>query len=184
MKSATLFILMVSLAQFSSAQTMTVHKNDQTTVTFQLSQIDSITFTSSTSVGHFIVFDRSIGGHQDIFIANIDGTNIKNLTNSSAEDFHSRLNAANDKILFISDRSGQADVYIMNLDGSNVQRVTTMFGIEHLLILQAITRSFTAREISYIRLILMVQTIRRSQPLPRIIGKEFPVHVPATKSLP
>jgi tricorn protease-like protein len=85
----------------------------------------SVTLATTPSTDHFIVFDRSVAGHPDIFIANTDGTNVTNLTNNSADDFHPRLNPANDRVLFISNRSGQANVYIMNLDGSNVQQVTT-----------------------------------------------------------
>ncbi len=45
MKSAITFVITVLLTQFSFSQTMTVHKTDQTTTTFQLLQIDSITFS-------------------------------------------------------------------------------------------------------------------------------------------
>jgi hypothetical protein len=45
MKHITFLILAILFTQLSLAQTMTVHKNDQTTATFQLSQIDSITFS-------------------------------------------------------------------------------------------------------------------------------------------
>lgn len=45
MKNVPFLILTVLLTHLSFSQTMTVHKNDQTTTSFQLSQIDSITFT-------------------------------------------------------------------------------------------------------------------------------------------
>jgi len=45
MKNVITLVLTVLLAQLSYSQSMTVHKTDQTTATFQLSQIDSITFT-------------------------------------------------------------------------------------------------------------------------------------------
>lgn len=45
MRIVTFFILVVLLTELSFSQTITVHKNDQTTVSFSLSQIDSITFS-------------------------------------------------------------------------------------------------------------------------------------------
>jgi glutamine cyclotransferase len=50
MKRITILIIAVLLTQFSFSQTMTVHKRDQTTVDFQLSQIDSITFSIESSI--------------------------------------------------------------------------------------------------------------------------------------
>lgn len=50
MKHVTFFILLVFLTQLSYSQTMDVHKNDQTTISFQLSQIDSITFSPLSSI--------------------------------------------------------------------------------------------------------------------------------------
>jgi hypothetical protein len=45
MKNVSFFVLAVLFSQFSFSQTMTVHKTNQTTVLFQLSQVDSITFS-------------------------------------------------------------------------------------------------------------------------------------------
>lgn len=50
MKHITFFILLVFLTQLSYSQTMNVHKNDQTTISFQLLQIDSITFSPLSSI--------------------------------------------------------------------------------------------------------------------------------------
>src|SRR3990167_996949 len=45
MKNVTLFILVVLFTQLSFSQTMTFHKKNSTTVNFQLSQVDYITFS-------------------------------------------------------------------------------------------------------------------------------------------
>jgi hypothetical protein len=53
MKRFTVFALVLLSAGFSLSQTMTVHKNDHSTADYQLSEIDSITFSlSGTPVEH------------------------------------------------------------------------------------------------------------------------------------
>ena len=64
----------------------------------------------------------------NIYVANVDGTNLTQLTNSSY-DWCPRV--VGDKVLFVSTRDSQThkvpdnEIYEMNLDGSGITRVTT-----------------------------------------------------------
>ena len=54
----------------------------------------------------------------------IDGTNVKRLTNSPANEIEPKWSPDGTRIVFCSDRSGDWDLYIMNADGSNVEKLT------------------------------------------------------------
>jgi Tol biopolymer transport system component len=64
-----------------------------------------------------------------IFVMNMDGTNLTQLTNpGNAHDGQASYSPDGTKIVFTSDRgrsSGALDLYIMNRDGSDVKRITT-----------------------------------------------------------
>lgn len=63
MKAITCVLGMIFLVQLSLSQTMVVHKKDQTTVDFPLSQIDSITFSmQAANVVWFEDFEDDIVG--------------------------------------------------------------------------------------------------------------------------
>lgn len=60
----------------------------------------------------------------DIFMADADGSNIVQLTNSSKYDAEATISPKGDKIVFTSTRDGDPELYVMNLDGSNQTRLT------------------------------------------------------------
>jgi hypothetical protein len=78
MKKLIPFINLAILTNLAYSQSIMVHKKDKSVTTIQLSAINSITFTTSGN-NQFIVFDRNVNSKSDIFIGNIDGTNIINL---------------------------------------------------------------------------------------------------------
>ena len=63
----------------------------------------------------------------DIFVSDLNGKIIKQLTNSSGYDAEATISPKGDKIVFTSDRSGDLELWIMNIDGSNQTQVT--FGV-------------------------------------------------------
>lgn len=67
MKNVTFLILAILLSQLSFSQTMTIHKNNATTVNFQLSQIDSITFSLQGSIpmGNLVAYYPFNGNAND-----------------------------------------------------------------------------------------------------------------------
>ncbi|CAN5536072.1 hypothetical protein BH10BAC5_BH10BAC5_05520 [soil metagenome] len=66
----------------------------------------------------------------DIFTANDDGTNLKQLTNSPGYDAEATISPVGDKIIFTSTRNGDVDLYSMNLDGSDVKQLTFETGYD------------------------------------------------------
>lgn len=60
----------------------------------------------------------------DLFIANSDGTNLKQLTDTKSYDAEATVSPKGDKIIFTSTRDGDPELYTMDLDGSNQTRIT------------------------------------------------------------
>jgi dipeptidyl aminopeptidase/acylaminoacyl peptidase len=68
-------------------------------------------------------------GNFELYSMDADGSNLVNLTNTTATELALFVSPDEKKIAFQSDRGGQNDVYIMNADGSNpVQLTDDAFG--------------------------------------------------------
>ncbi len=66
----------------------------------------------------------------DIFEADIDGKNLKRLTDSPGYDAEATVSPDGKKIVFTSTRDGDLELYTMNLDGSDVKRLTDELGYD------------------------------------------------------
>jgi TolB protein len=66
----------------------------------------------------------------DIYTANPDGTDLKQLTKSPGYDAEATISPDGKYIVFTSMRDGDLDLYIMNADGSNVRRMTNSPGYD------------------------------------------------------
>jgi Tol biopolymer transport system component len=66
----------------------------------------------------------------DIFIANADGSDPKQLTTEWRYDAEATISPAGDKIVFTSLRTGDLEIYTMNLDGSDVRQLTDELGYD------------------------------------------------------
>tara|TARA_B100001142_G_C14293161_1_gene639781 strand:+ start:132 stop:1232 length:1101 start_codon:yes stop_codon:yes gene_type:complete len=66
----------------------------------------------------------------DIFVADLKGNIIKQLTNSKGYDAEATVSPKGDKIVFTSDRSGDLELYTMNIDGSNINQITFELGYD------------------------------------------------------
>jgi TolB protein len=64
------------------------------------------------------------GGNYEIYIMNVDGSDLTNLTNSPGDDGNSSFSPDGSKIVFMSERDGNYEIYIMNIDGSGQVRLT------------------------------------------------------------
>ena len=60
----------------------------------------------------------------EIYIADLDGTNITRLTNNNSVDGDPEISPDGKQILFYSNRDGNYEIYKMNIDGSNQARLT------------------------------------------------------------
>jgi PKD repeat protein len=74
--------------------------------------------------GSKIALEILEGNQWDIYVVDIDGSNLRQLTNNTADDMSPKWSPDGDKIVFVSTRDGNSELYIMNADGSNEQRVT------------------------------------------------------------
>lgn len=66
----------------------------------------------------------------DIFVADLNGKILKQLTNEPGYDAEATVSPKGDKIVFTSDRSGDLELYTMNLDGSDVKQITNELGYD------------------------------------------------------
>lgn len=66
----------------------------------------------------------------DIFIADLEGNIVKQLTNEEGYDAEPTVSPKGDKIVFTSTRSGDLELYTMNLDGSDVKQITNELGYD------------------------------------------------------
>jgi TolB protein len=64
----------------------------------------------------------------NIYSANLDGSDLKRLTDNPKYDAEPVLSPNGKEIVFGSQREGNFDVYIMNVDGSNLRRLTDRVG--------------------------------------------------------
>ncbi len=66
----------------------------------------------------------------DIFVADVDGSNLKKITDNPEYDAEPVVSSDGRKIVFGSKRDGDFDIYIMDSDGSNVKRLTDRIGYD------------------------------------------------------
>lgn len=66
----------------------------------------------------------------DIFMADLDGKIVKQLTHSKGYDAEATLSPDGKKMLYTSDKDGDIDLYIMDLETGAEKRVTNMLGYD------------------------------------------------------
>ena len=66
----------------------------------------------------------------DIFAANADGSDLRQLTNSFGYDAEATFSPTGHRIVFTSMRDGDLDLYSMLPDGSDVRRITDQLGYD------------------------------------------------------
>jgi TolB protein len=76
--------------------------------------------------GKQIAFMSARDGNTEIYVANVDGSGVRRLTNHPAADSTPTWSPSGSQIAFTSDRTGKPQIYIINAaDGSNLRRLTT-----------------------------------------------------------
>jgi Tol biopolymer transport system component len=66
----------------------------------------------------------------DVFISDLDGKIIKQLTNQKGYDAEATVSPKGDKIVFTSMRSGDLDLFTMNIDGTDIKQITNTLGYD------------------------------------------------------
>jgi Tol biopolymer transport system component len=68
--------------------------------------------------------------HMDIFAADLNGGNLRRLTDARGYDAEGAYSRDGQRIAFCSDRDGDPDIYIMNADGGDVRQLTNAPGYD------------------------------------------------------
>ena len=66
----------------------------------------------------------------DIFVADLSGKIVKQLTKESGYDAEATVSPKGDKIVFTSTRNGDLDLYTMDINGKNVKQITHEIGYD------------------------------------------------------
>ncbi len=66
----------------------------------------------------------------DIFVADINGNILQQLTDTPGYDAEATVSPIGDKIVFTSIRTGDLELYTMNIDGSDVKQITNELGYD------------------------------------------------------
>lgn len=66
----------------------------------------------------------------DLFVANPDGTDLTQLTDTPGYDAEATVSPQGDKVVFTSVRDGDLELYSMNLDGTDLKRLTNRIGYD------------------------------------------------------
>ena len=66
----------------------------------------------------------------DIFISDLEGNIVKQLTNEIGYDAEATVSPLGDKIVFTSMRTGDLELFTMDLDGKNIKQVTFQLGYD------------------------------------------------------
>jgi Tol biopolymer transport system component len=74
--------------------------------------------------GTTIIFVSDRDGDSEIYIMDVDGTNLQRLTDNDSDDWWPDWSPNDEQIAFMSDRDGDYEIYIMDVDGTNVQQLT------------------------------------------------------------
>lgn len=71
-----------------------------------------------------IAFESRRDGNKEIYIIQLDGENLINLTNHLGDDQEPDWSPDGNQIAFSSDRDGDFDIWVMDADGSNLVNIT------------------------------------------------------------
>lgn len=80
-------------------------------------------FPSFSHNGNELCFSSQVRP-RDIYIVNIHGTGLTNLTNQTGDNLRCDWSPKSNSIAFGSTRDGNEEIYVMNADGSDVVRLT------------------------------------------------------------
>jgi TolB protein len=75
-------------------------------------------------------YEWNFDPHMDIFESDLDGGNLRRLTDTPGYDAEGAFSPDGRQIAFCSTRDGDPDIYVMNADGSNVRQLTNSPGYD------------------------------------------------------
>jgi Tol biopolymer transport system component len=78
----------------------------------------------SVGTGGQIAFQSYRDGNAEIYVMDTDGSNPRNLSNHSANDWSPAWSPDGQQIAFDSNRDGNIEIYVMDANGGNPRRLT------------------------------------------------------------
>jgi TolB protein len=75
--------------------------------------------------GTRLAFTSNRNGNPELYVINLDGTNLRRLTNHPAADTTPTWSPTGTEIAFVSDRSGSPQVYVVGADGTGLRRISS-----------------------------------------------------------
>lgn len=104
------------------------------TVRSRSDEADSVDYEESSSWspdGRTIAFDAAHGGVFEVYLVEVDGSNVRRLTRTSGPRGSESPDWSPDgrQLVFHSDREGKSELYVMDRTGSNVRRLTHTRGV-------------------------------------------------------
>jgi TolB protein len=79
---------------------------------------------SFTPDGRRVVFSSSAKGGRNLFSANVDGSDLRQITSGDKIDAEPKVSPNGYAVAFSSNRSGREQIYRVNLDGGDMSRLT------------------------------------------------------------
>ncbi len=74
---------------------------------------------------HLLFYSSAGGGEVQIFMSNVDGSNLQRISHCRCIDVEPKVNPkTGGQIVFVSDRGGLPQIYRMNTDGTDIVRLT------------------------------------------------------------
>ena len=74
--------------------------------------------------GRYVAFNSNRDDNNDVYVANVDGTGLRRLTNHPAIDTSPTWSPNSQQIAFTSDRTGTPQIYVIGADGTGLRRLT------------------------------------------------------------
>jgi len=91
-----------------------------------LQTLEDVMWASFSPDGTRIVFTRLLDGDRELFTSALDGSDLQQLTDNTADDQLAVWSPAGDLIAFCSDRNGKRNLYTMAVDGTEVRQITSV----------------------------------------------------------
>jgi len=80
--------------------------------------------TPTPQTAERIAFTTERDGNREVYVMNVDGTDLHNLTRHPAQDGDVSWAPRRDRLAFVSDRNGNNDIFLMDADGSGLIQLT------------------------------------------------------------